>query len=107
MIFDCLDIADIIGFDWDKGNMEKNEKKHNLKWNIIEEIFYNIPLMIIEDKVHSQSECRCRALGTTNTGLYLFVVFVTRENKIRIISARMMNKKEREIYENFKTNTEL
>ncbi|HIP45159.1 MAG TPA: BrnT family toxin, partial [Sulfurospirillum arcachonense] len=35
----------------------------------------------------------------------LFVVFTKRKNKIRVISARLMNKKERIIYENFKNNS--
>jgi len=105
MEFDCLDIESIIGFDWDDGNIYKNEKKHGLKWQTIEEVFFNEPLLILEDASHSQHECRCFALGKTDEDLKLFIVFTKRENKIRIISARMMNKKERSYYENYKNNS--
>jgi len=98
MKFECLDIENIIGFDWDDANIYKNEKKHNVKWQEIEEIFFNEPLLITEDFKHSIDECRCYALGQTDDKKPLFVVFTIRKNKIRVISARKMNKKERKIY---------
>jgi uncharacterized DUF497 family protein len=105
MYFDCLDTHNIVKFDWDSGNISKNELKHNIKWQIIEEVFLNQPLMLIKDTKHSVNECRCFALGITNDKQKLFVVFTKRDDKIRAISARPMNKKERDIYENFKSNT--
>ncbi|MBN2895074.1 MAG: BrnT family toxin [Campylobacterales bacterium] len=101
MKFDCLDIAACVGFDWDKGNIYKNENKHGIKWQDIEEIFFNDPLLLLEDIKHSSDECRCFALGKTDEALKLFVVFTKRERKIRVISARMMNKKEMMYYENY------
>jgi len=103
--FDCLDVESIIGFDWDDGNILKNEKKHNIKWQVIEEIFFNKPLLLSQDKKHSLNEHRCFALGVTDGAHLLFVVFTKREFKIRVISARLMNKKERSIYEDFKNNS--
>ena len=105
MKFDCLEIDSIVGFDWDDANIEKNEKKHDLKWQIIEEIFFNKPLLVVEDHKHSVDECRCFALGITDEKHMLFVVFTKRKTKIRVISARLMNKKEKKIYENFKNNS--
>lgn len=99
MNFDCLDIDSIIGFDWDEGNIYKNEKKHGLKWSIIEEVFFNEPLLIIEDFKHSLDECRCVALGKNNFNDLITVVFTVRNNLIRVISARAMSKKERIVYE--------
>ena len=98
MAFDCLDIEDVMEFDWDDGNIYKNERKHGLKWQLIEEIFFNEPLLLLEDLRHSVNECRCFALGCTDDGIYLFVVFTRRIEKVRVISARIMNKKERIIY---------
>jgi len=40
MKFGCLDIDGLVEFDWDDGNILKNEVKHALKWQIIEEIFF-------------------------------------------------------------------
>ncbi|MCD6433050.1 MAG: BrnT family toxin, partial [Sulfurimonas sp.] len=58
MQFNCLDIEAIVGFNWDVGNTFKNEDKHGLKWTTIEEVFFNEPLVIVEDFKHSQEECR-------------------------------------------------
>jgi len=100
MKFDCLELDKVDGFEWDDGNKDKNLKKHGLPHPIIEEIFFNEPLLIVEDFSHSENECRCLALGKTFDAKYLFVAFTVRQNKIRVISARTMNKKERGFYEN-------
>jgi uncharacterized DUF497 family protein len=47
------------------------------------------------DEKHSQKETRFFALGHTDSGRLLFVVFTIRNNLIRVISARNMNRKER------------
>ena len=99
MKFDCLDVEIIVGFDWDDGNINKNEDKHGLKWTTIEEVFFNEPLLVVEDFKHSLNECRCVALGKNDFGDLITVVFTVREKHIRVISARAMSKKERIIYE--------
>lgn len=86
-------------FEWDKGNLEKNWKKHKVHYKEIEEIFFNKPLKIFPDKRHSKKESRYVAFGATNLGRKLTVVFTLRENNIRIISARNQSKKERGEYE--------
>ena len=75
MDFECLDVESVSGFDWDDGNIYKNEKKHGIKWQMIEEIFFNEPLLLLEDVRHSKEECRCFALGKTDESLKLLVVF--------------------------------
>jgi len=95
MDFDCLNLSDVVGFNWDDGNIYKNEKKHGLKRQEIEEVFFNEPLLIKEDFKHSLNEERCFALGITNNGKRVYVVFTKRGEFIRVISARLMNKKER------------
>ena len=101
MQFDCLDLENIIGFEWDDGNIHKNENKHGLKWTVIEEVFFNEPLLVVEDFKHSLNECRCVALGKNNFSDLITVIFTARNKHIRVISARSMSKKERIIYENF------
>ena len=101
MNFENFDINAISGFDWDKGNIEKNKKSHNIyKWQI-EEVFFNEPLLIYEDTKHSNNEYRWYALGKTDNEIELMVVFTVRNNLLRVISARKMNKKERAYYEKF------
>lgn len=89
----------LTGFDWDKGNKEKNWKKHRVDFQESEEIFFNKPLEIFSDEKHSGKEKRFLAYGTTNKNRKLTVVFTLRKGKIRIISARDQNRKERKIYE--------
>ena len=96
-----IDSNNIIGFEWDKGNIDKNYKKHDVAFWESEEIFSNQPLLVKSDKKHSTvGEIRYYALGQTNESRLLFISFTVRANKIRIISARPMNQKERNIYQN-------
>jgi len=98
MEFDCLDVDSIVGLDWDEGNIHKNENKHGLRWTAIEEVFFNEPLLIVEDFKHSKAECRCIALGQNDFDDLITVVFTIRNHCIRVISAKTMSKKERIIY---------
>lgn len=94
-----LDLRKISGFDWDEGNRRKNEK-HGVSVGEIEELFFNQPLVIAPDPLHSTVELRFRALGWTNQGRLLHITFTLREHetKIRPISARAMSRKEKLIY---------
>jgi uncharacterized protein len=89
------------GFDWDRGNRAKCEK-HGLSIADIEGLFTR-PLAILPDAVHSQRENRFRAIGRTEKGRGVFLIFTLRrkdnELLIRPISARYMHKKEIEAYE--------
>jgi len=86
------------GFDWDDANREKNWMKHKLTWWECEEVFFHQPLYVYHDKRHSSEEERYYALGETTAGRPLFIVFTKRKNKLRVISARSMHKKERKVY---------
>ena len=94
-----MNFGNIAGFQWDDGNDAKNWHKHRVTWQECEEVFFNQPLIIKEDDKHSQHELRYHAFGKTNVVRLLFVVFTVRDGKIRIISARIMNKKEKYYYE--------
>ena len=86
------------GFEWDQGNIEKNWEKHKVSYLEAEEVFFNQPLLVQEDEIHSKFEPRYYVLGRTNDERHLFIVFTIRRNKIRVISARNMGRKERGIY---------
>lgn len=87
------------GFDWDKGNLLKNYEKHGVSAPECEQIFFNKPLITGSDEKHSRQEVRFFALAQTDTGRLLFVVFAIRNELIRVISARDVNRKERKVYE--------
>ncbi len=86
------------GFDWDVGNILKNWEAHRVSASECEQIFFNRPLVTAPDVRHSNVEDRYYALGQTDTGRELFVVFTIRGSLIRVISARDMNRKEKKEY---------
>jgi uncharacterized DUF497 family protein len=87
------------GFHRDEGNLLKNWEKHGVSAPECEQIFFNKPLIAGSDKKHSQQEARFYALGQTDAGRLLFVVSAIRDDLIRVILARDMNRKERKVYE--------
>jgi len=86
-------------FDWDKGNKEKNLIKHKVTTNECEEVFFNIPTVEELSGYYVKDEQRYYALGVTNNSRKLTIIFVARNNKIRVISARAMSRKERKEYD--------
>ena len=87
-----------VKFDWNEHNRDKNLIKHQVDNNECEQVFFNEPIIINPDDKHSKIEKRFRALGKTNKNRKLFLSFTIRNKKIRVISARDQNKKERQIY---------
>lgn len=105
---DWTDILTFVeGFEWDEGNIKKNWEKHRVSHIECEEIFFNSPIIVRGDASHSTSEDRYFVLGKTDTDRLLFVVFTVRGTKIRIISARNMNRKERRVYEQTQEDTQV
>jgi uncharacterized DUF497 family protein len=86
-------------FDWDKGNELKNWESHSVKKTEAEQVFFNHPLLVF-DTYTQNDEDRFLALGVTNGGRFLTIIFTIRKKKlIRVISARDMSRKERKVYE--------
>ena len=90
---------DVVGFQWDEGNADKNRLAHDVENWECEQVFFNSPLLVLDDPAHSGAEKRWAAFGRTNGGRRLVVIFTLRETLIRVISARDMNRKERRYYE--------
>ena len=87
------------GFDWDEPNRDKNWTLHQVAWTETEEAFFNQPLLVYPDLEHSKVEERFYLLGRTGEDRRLQIVFTIRKNRIRVISARDMSKKERKLYD--------
>jgi uncharacterized DUF497 family protein len=92
------EILNCNGFQWDDGNSEKNWISHQVAKSECEQIFFNQPLVIGNDEKHSKIEKRYYVLGQTDSDRQLYIVCTARQNLIRVISARDMSKKEREVY---------
>ncbi|HLC04209.1 MAG TPA: BrnT family toxin [Anaerolineales bacterium] len=91
-----------IGFDWDEANSRKIWIRHQVSPGECEEAFFNNPLLVAADEKHSQKEPRYFALGQTDAGRGLFLVFTIRRALVRAISARDMSRRERKEYERAK-----
>lgn len=88
-----------IEFEWDIGNIYKNYFKHNVTLYEAEEVFQDISKIVYSDLIHSESEDRFILVGQTKVGRGLCIVYVVSNGKIRVISARDLNKKEKIKYE--------
>ncbi len=94
------------GFEWDPGNSNKNWYFHHVTDGECEEVFFNLPLIVLFDSEHSKREERFLALGRTENDRLLFVAFTVRGELIRVISARdMTNREKRKYAEEIKRNS--
>ncbi len=95
-----IDLARIVGFDWDDGNARKNIDKHGVTQLESEQIFLDPKLLVLADEKRSSEEERFQAYGETTAGRKLQVSFTLRhdERLVRVISARDMSRKERTRY---------
>lgn len=91
-------LAQATGFEWDAGNATKNWVKHTVGQPECEQVFFNVPLVLAGDPAHSAREARYFALGRTDAGRRLLVVFTLRGTLVRVISARPMSRRERAVY---------
>lgn len=86
------------GFEWDEGNSAKNWLRHEVQQAEAEQALLNTPLVVNASRQHGTVEPRYIALGQTDAGRLLTVVFTIRGTRIRVISARAMSKPERKVY---------
>ncbi|MGP8330561.1 MAG: BrnT family toxin [Methanosarcinaceae archaeon] len=93
------DFDKFAGFQWDEGNKNKNLIKHQVENWECEQVFFNEPLLVLDDPKHSFTEKRWAAFGMTDIGRYLVIIFTKRDELLRVISARDMNRKESRFYE--------
>ena len=88
-----------VAFEWDNQKAITNIRKHKVKFELAAEAFFD-PFVCYLDEQIVGSELRERLVGLTTTWVLLLVVYAMRDDVIRIISARMVTKAERDIYEN-------
>jgi uncharacterized protein len=101
VIYNMLDLSQVEGFEWDEGNSRKSVEKHDVSQAEAEQVFFNEPLLVMDDVSHSSHEIRLHALGHSDAGRLLHISFTLRGGGklVRVISARAMHRKERLRYE--------
>ena len=88
-----------LSFEWDDRKAQGNLRKHGISFEEASTIFGDSFAQTIHDPLHSVNEDRYVELGESCKRRILVVVFTDRESKIRLVSARMANRRERKDYE--------
>ena len=86
-------------FDWDDNKAKSNFIKHGITFEEAVTVFADPYLLFTEDSKHSDLEEREWAMGETENGSIVVVVFTIRDEVFRIISARKATKRECRQYE--------
>lgn len=86
-------------FEWDSEKAKRNFRKHGVSFDEASSIFADAYSVTIDDPLHSAQEARLVTTGHSVKHRLLVVVHADRSNRIRIISARMATRYERETYE--------
>ena len=86
-------------FEWDESKAKSNLKKHGVSFNDAKTVFDNLLAVIFDDEAHSVGEKREVMIGHSQNNRLLLVAFTERPNAIRITSARLATRREREDYE--------
>jgi uncharacterized protein len=87
-------------FTWDENKASSNFRKHKVGFEEASTLFYNPLACIFDDEDHSQEENREIIIGRSMKDRLLIVGFTElKEDRIRIITARIATKRERKEYE--------
>ena len=88
-----------VSFEWDSQKAATNFRKHEVRFELACEAFFDPFVCYFDDEI-VDSELRERIVGLTTTWLLLYIVYILRDDIIRIVSARLVTNEEREVYEN-------
>lgn len=87
-------------FEWDVKKERANVRKHGVDFQEASTVFGDPFERTILDPDHSVGEYRFLSLGTSSSGRALVVSYTERrDDRIRIISARLASRRERRQYE--------
>ena len=88
-----------IRFEWDPRKSASNRRKHGVGFEEASTVFTDEHALLIDDPDHSEDEDRFVLIGNSVRNRLVVVVFTERDNRIRVISARLANPRERNDYE--------
>ena len=82
--------------EWDTNKNDVNVKKHHISFETAARVFLDENRLDYYDIVHSMNEDRYITIGLVEE--VIVVVYTLRKTRIRIISARLAKRKEKELY---------
>lgn len=86
-------------FEWDEEKADTNLRKHGVSFEEARTVFDDSAVLETPDQTHSWDEDRWIALGMLPDLRIVVVVYVEREDRIRLISAREATPAERRTYD--------
>ena len=88
----------LLTFEWDPEKASENDSKHGVSFEEASTCFQDLESLTIYDPEHSDAEDRYVLLGTSARGRLLVVIHTERGDNIRLISARLANRRETRKY---------
>ena len=85
-------------YEWDEHKNNSNQERHGIRFEDIIHIFNDPDRLDIVDDRKDYGEQRIISFAHTITRVLIAVVHTQRENRVRIISARKANQRERKHY---------
>ncbi|HEX6044764.1 MAG TPA: BrnT family toxin [Pyrinomonadaceae bacterium] len=86
-------------FEWDLRKAKSNLRKHDISFEEASSVFSDMLSAVYQDPDHSAHEKRYLIIGASVQGRLLNVAFADRGERIRIISARKVTRREKKLYE--------
>jgi hypothetical protein len=86
-------------FEWDPSKAARNLAKHGISFYEASVVFGDPLAFTYDDPDHSRDEQRFLTFGHSSDGQLMVVAHTNRSDRIRIISARRANRRERKAYE--------
>ena len=90
----------MLEFEWNPDKAASNAAKHGVSFEEAATVFGDPLSLTVYDPDHSQDEDRYITMGSSVDNRLLLVSHTDREDRIRIISARLATRRERKAYEN-------
>jgi uncharacterized DUF497 family protein len=86
-------------FEWDTDKATRNLREHKVSFSEASTVFGDFLGVTASDPDHSADERRFITVGMSGSGRLLIVAHADRGGRVRIISARKLNQRERKAYE--------
>ena len=86
-------------YEWDPQKAEANKRKHGISFHEAATVFGDPLAITFTDPDHSIDEYRYLTFALSKFDRFLVVSHADKGDKVRIISARLMTRQERRIYE--------
>jgi hypothetical protein len=90
-------------FEWDPAKSRQNEARHDVTFSEATTVFGDPLALSWPDLDHSEGEYRILTIGYTELRRLVIVAHAERDDRIRIISARLVTATERRLYESGQT----